>query len=74
MYELYFPDELHEAGKYFISLVEKEVLPDINTIQGDKLITLKQIIQRLTDKNHPLYVNLFFLDSVPVIRVIEGKE
>jgi hypothetical protein len=73
VYELYFPDELHEAGKYFISLLEKENLPDLNAIQGDKISTLKQIIKRLTDKNHPLYVNLFFLDSVPVVRIIEGK-
>lgn len=74
VYELYFPDELHEAGKYFISLIEKENLPDLNTIQADKLSVLKQITQRLTDKDHPLYVNLFFLDSVSVVRVIEGKE
>ncbi len=73
VYELYFPDELHEAGKYFISLIEKENLPDLNVVQGDKISTLKHIIKRLTDKNHPLYVNLFFLDSVPVVRVIEGK-
>lgn len=74
VYELYFPDELHETGKYFISLIEKENLPDLNTIQGDKLSVLKQITQRLTDKDHPLYVNLFFLDSVSIVRVIEGKE
>ena len=74
VYELYFPDELHEAGKYFISLIEKENLPDLNSIQDDKLSVLKQITQRLTDKDHPLYVNLFFLDSVSVVRVIEGKE
>jgi adenine-specific DNA-methyltransferase len=73
VYELYFPEELHEANKHFMSLVAQENLPDLDTIESDKVDTLKQIVRRLTDKNHPLYNNLFFLDSVPVIRVIEGK-
>ncbi len=73
VYELYFPEELHEAKKQFMSLVIKENLPDLDAIEGDKVGTLKQIVRRLTDKNHPLYNNLFFLDSVPVVRIIQGK-
>jgi hypothetical protein len=56
-----------------MSLVVKENLPDLDSIEGDKVGALKQIVRRLTDKNHPLYNNLFFLDSVPVVRIIEGK-
>jgi hypothetical protein len=73
VYELYFPEELHEAKKQFMSLVVQENLPDLDVIEGDKVSALKQIVRRLTDKNHPLYNNLFFLDSVPVVRIIEGK-
>ncbi|MCF7999100.1 MAG: hypothetical protein K9L25_08680, partial [Methylovulum sp.] len=73
VYELYFPEELHEAKKQFMSLVVQENLPDLDSIEGDKVGALKQIVRRLTDKNHPLYNNLFFLDSVPVVRIIEGK-
>jgi hypothetical protein len=73
VYELYFPEELHEAKKQFMNLIIKENLPDLDAIEGDKVSTLKQIVRRLTDKNHPLYNNLFFLDSVPVVRIIEGK-
>lgn len=73
VYELYFPEELHEAQKKFMSLVIQENFPDLDAIEGDKVGALKQIVRRLTDKNHPLYNNLFFLDSVPVVRIIEGK-
>ncbi len=73
VYELYFPEELHEADKQFLSLLIKENLPDLNTIQGDKIKALKEIVRRLSHKDHPLYKNLFFLDSVPVIRTIQGK-
>ena len=73
VYELYFPEELHEAKKQFMSLVVQENLPNLDAIEGDKVGALKQIVRRLTDKNHPLYNNLFFLDSVPVVRIIQGK-
>ena len=56
-----------------MSLVVQENLPDLDAIEGDKVGALKQIVRRLTDKNHPLYNNLFFLDSVPVVRIIQGK-
>lgn len=73
IYELYFPEELHEAGKYFISLLEQENLPDLEAITGDKTSALKQITRKLSDKDHPICRNLYFLGNVPVIRTILGK-
>ena len=73
VYELYLTDELHRAGKYFFKPLLDERLPPIEEITGDKMSALRGIFERLFDKKHPVRKNLFFLDSLEAIRIIEGK-
>ncbi len=70
--ELYLPQELHEHDKHFMRYLLAENLPHIDTIKGDKITTLRQIFNRLFDKDHPIRVGIFFLDSIPVVRTIRG--
>lgn len=50
-----------------------ERLPAMDTIKGDKLAALRQIFERLFDRDHLLRQNIFFLDTIESIRIIEGK-
>ena len=70
--ELYLPDELHAHDKYFMRHLLEENLPSLDKIKGDKIETLRQIFQKLFDREHPIRVGIFFLDSVPVVRTIRG--
>lgn len=73
VYELYFPNELHKENKYFVSILENEKLVEIENM-GNKLEDIRQLAERFSDKNHAIKKNLFFIDSVEIVRVIEGKE
>ena len=73
VYELYLSDELHRAGKYFFKPLQDEQLPSVKEITCDKMSALRAIFERLFDKEHPVRKNLFFLDSLEIIRIIEGK-
>lgn len=72
VYELYFPEELHAANKYFMLLILQENLPDLAALPEDKMKALEQLISRLSDKNHPLCQHLETLGQVPVVSIIEG--
>ena len=74
VYELYLPEELHAKDKYFMRHLLSANLPNIDKIKGDKMAELRQIFQKLFHKDHPIAKNLFFLDNVEVIRIIEGKK
>ena len=40
----------------------------------NQLEEIKIIFEKINDKNHPVRKNMYFIDSVEVIRIIEGKE
>lgn len=73
MYEIYFPALLqkHERG------IDKHLgeLPELteSITYEKKLSIVKTVFNRLNDKNHPVRTNLFYMDSIPEIRIIEGK-
>ena len=73
IYESYLPDELHKSRKHFFQPLLNEQLPQLEEIQGDKLSACRDIFERLYERTHPIAVNLFFLDSVKPIRIIESK-
>ena len=73
VYEAYLPDELHKGRKHFFQPLLDEQLPLLEDIQSDKMSALRDIFERLYEKTHPVAVNLFFLDSVKPIRIIESK-
>ncbi|MDM3845138.1 MAG: TaqI-like C-terminal specificity domain-containing protein [Aphanizomenon gracile PMC638.10] len=71
--ELYLPEELHTHDKYFMRYILSENLPTLETIPGDKTEKLRQIFGKLFDKEHSIRHNLFLLNTIPVVRIIEGK-
>ena len=73
VYEAYLPDELHKSRKRLFQPLFDERLPWLEEIQGDKMSACRDIFERLYKKTHPVAVNLFFLDSVKPIRIIESK-
>jgi adenine-specific DNA-methyltransferase len=74
VYELYLPEDLHAHGFTFANHLKDENLPTLNENQNNKLEVIRTIFNRLYDQEHPIRQNLFALDTLPVIRMIEGKE
>ena len=72
-YESYLGEELHQGQKEFFKPLLDERLPQLEEIQSDKMSALREIFERLYERTHPVRRNLFFLDSVKPIRIIEGK-
>ena len=73
VYESYLGEELHQGQKEFFKPLLDERLPQLEEIRGDKMSALQEIFERLYERTHPVRRNLFFLDSVKPIRIIEGK-
>jgi hypothetical protein len=73
VYELYLPDEIHVAGQQFFAPLIDEQLPALDEIKGNKLAALRRIFERLYDRNHVIRKNIFFLDTIESVRIIEGK-
>ena len=73
VYEAYLPDELHKSRKRFFQPLLNEQLPWLEEIQGDRMSACRDLFEQLYEKTHPVAVNLFFLDSVKPIRIIESK-
>jgi len=70
--ELYLPEELHSYDKYFMRHILAENLPKLDKITDDKISALRQIFKRLFDKEHPIRVSIYFLNSLEVVRIIRG--
>ena len=73
VYEAYLPAELHKSDKVFLQPLLDEGFPPIEEIQGDKMSVFRDIFELLYERTHPIRRNLFFIDSVKQVRVIQGK-
>ena len=73
VYDSYLPEALHQGKKQFFKPLFDERLPQLEEIRGDKMASLREIFERLYERTHPIRRNLFFVDSVKPIRIIEGK-
>ncbi len=73
VYECYLPDVLHQGDKYFFKPLLDEHFPQLEEISDDKISAFRDIFEHLYDRTHPVRKNLFFLDSLKPIRIIEGK-
>ena len=73
VYDSYLPEALHQGKKQFFKPLFDERLPQLEEIRGDKMAALREIFERLYERTHPIRRNLFFMDSVKPIRIIEGK-
>ena len=72
-YESYLSEELHQGEKQFFKPLLEERLPQLEEIRGDKMVALQEIFERLYERTHPIRRNLFFLNSVKPIRIIEDR-
>jgi hypothetical protein len=72
-YELYLPEDLHAHGFTFAQPLQAENLPNLDDIPGNKLEAIRTVFDRLHAPDPPIRQNLFTLDTLPVIRLIEGK-
>lgn len=73
VYELYFPELLKRHNREIIKHLG-ELAELTESMSDEKKLSLTKIVfNRLNDKNHPVRTNLFYMDSIPEIRIIEGK-
>ena len=74
VYELYFGDELHEAGIGIFDLVANAKLPAMESIpEAQRLKRLREIFETIYHLDHPIRGALFSLQSLETVRIIEGK-
>ena len=73
VYEAYLPEDLHKGDKHFFQPLLDEQLPSCEEIQGDKMTVLRDIFELLYERTHLVRRNLYYLDSVKAVRIIEGK-
>ncbi|WP_421861086.1 Eco57I restriction-modification methylase domain-containing protein [Parvibaculum sp.] len=79
VYELYLPEELHEAGLHLFDLVEAAQLPDLDALPAaksdpkQKLRLLREKFEELADLRHPIRAALQKLSTLDSVRIIEGK-
>ena len=73
VYETYLREELHQSDKHFLQPLLAEQLPACEEIQADKMTVLRDIFELLYERTHLVRRNLYYLDSVKAVRVIEGK-
>jgi hypothetical protein len=74
VYELYFPDELHEHRLHLFDLVHQAHLPALADIaEPQRLVRLREVFETLYDTNHPVRGALHTLRSLEIVRIIEGE-
>lgn len=73
VYELYFPELLKKHNREIIKHLGE--LPEFTDNMSDeqKMKICKMVFDRLNDKEHPVRINLFYMNSIPEIAIIEGK-
>jgi hypothetical protein len=69
VYELYFPEELHEANLYLFNLVPQ--LPNPTQIQ-EPLPLLRQLFETNYKGTHPIRIALEKLQTFDIVRIIEN--
>ena len=74
VYELFLTDELHKAEKEFFKPLKSEKLPNLTDHKGDELKIIRELFARLSDINHVVRKNIYFLDNIESVRIIEGKQ
>ena len=72
VYELYFPKLIQQHNRTIIEhLDDLTAFTDkMNDLQ--KMEIINSVFNRLNEKNHPVRINLFYMNSIPEIAIIEG--
>ena len=73
VYELYFPELLKKHKREIIKYLGD--LPAIteNMNDGQRMNIVKKVFIRLNEKEHQVSINLFYMNSIPEIAIIEAK-
>jgi Alw26I/Eco31I/Esp3I family type II restriction m6 adenine DNA methyltransferase len=73
VYELYFPELLKKHSREIIKYIGE--LPKITNTQNDRTNSniIKKVFDRLNEKEHPVRINLFYMNSIPEIAIIEER-
>lgn len=75
VFELYFPDELHENGFYMFDNLTSYTFPAISSLSDNKKLNIiHDLFNEFYDKNHPVRKNLFFFDTIDLVRQIMENE
>jgi hypothetical protein len=74
VYELYLEDILKEAGKDILQFLQD--LPELskNTDFEETITLIRKIYHELYEPDTPVRKRVYYIDSVPEVRTIEGKE
>ena len=74
IYELYFPDDLHARGLHLFDAGRDAGLDRLSGLEGEKLATAAaDFTKQNLAPGHPLRVMLSDLQTLDVVRIIEGK-
>lgn len=74
VYELYFSETLKQYNRTIIEYLN-DLIPFTNDMgNNQKMEIINTVFDRLNEKNHPVRVNLFNMNSIPEIAIIEGKD
>ncbi|MBX3728502.1 MAG: N-6 DNA methylase [Candidatus Sumerlaeia bacterium] len=74
VYELYFTEDLHRGDLHFFDLVEKATIPDVTALpEQNRIAAMRAAFERLYERSHPLQGALQSLESLDVVRMIEGR-
>lgn len=74
VYELYFPDDLHERGLHLFDAAGNAGLDRLSDLEGEKLANAAaEFIRQYLGPGQPLRVMLSDLQTLDVVRIIEGR-
>ena len=75
VYELFFPDDLHAHNLSPLAGAEAAGLVELAEFEGPALARAAvEWSRQLADPSSPLYATLFDLQSLDVVRIIEGRD
>jgi hypothetical protein len=75
VYELFFPDDLHAHNLCPLAGAEAAGLVELAEFEGPALArAADEWSRQLADPSSPLYATLFDLQSLDVVRIIEGRD
>ena len=69
VYELYLPEILHAADRHPAKVIGGDPPPETPTVEN-----LTAYYNRVYDPKHEIRKLVYYLDSIPEIRIIEGKD
>ena len=69
VYELFFPNDLHDQKLHFFDLVAAAFGPKFPV-----RIDWAAFHEQISNVNHPIYAALFALNGLEVVRIIEDRE